>query len=219
MAPRARGRGMPATLGLLLLSGMALAACSTVGVRQAEEPPFTVAARIGAVEVRQYGQRIAAETVVQGDEEASRSTGFRRLAGYIFGANHGGVKIAMTAPVAQEAAGAPIAMTAPVAQTRDADGNWRIRFFMPASYTMATLPRPDDPAVSLVPVPPETLAVLRFSGTPSAASVAARTGELVAALEGSAWRPAGAPLAWFYDPPWTLPPLRRNEVAIPVSPK
>ena len=217
MAPRARGRGIPPKLAALL-SGIALVACSTIGVRQAEEPKFTVLAHIGAVEVRQYAPRIAAETVVQGDEEASRSTGFRRLAAYIFGANHGGEKIAMTAPVAQDAAGSQIAMTAPVMQTQDADGSWRIRFFMPASYTLATLPQPDNAAVSLVTVPAETLAVLRFSGTPSASAVAARTGELLAALEGSAWRPAGAPLAWFYDPPWTLPPLRRNEVAIPVSP-
>jgi hypothetical protein len=204
---------------MAILSALALFACSTVGVRQAEEPAYTVAAQLGAVQVRQYGPRIAAETVVDGDEEATRSAGFRRLAGYIFGANHGGSKIAMTAPVAQAAAGDTIAMTAPVGQTRDSAGRWRIRFFMPSSYTLATLPQPDDATVELVPVPPETFAVLRFSGTPSPEAVAARTADLVAALEGTAWRPAGEPVAWFYDPPWTLPPLRRNEVAIPVSPK
>ncbi len=202
-----------------ILSALTLFACSAVGVRQAEEPSFTVVALLGAVQVRQYGPRIAAETVVDGDEEATRSAGFRRLAGYIFGANHGGTKIAMTAPVAQDAAGASIAMTAPVAQARDAAGRWRIRFFMPAGYTLDTLPQPNDPTVTLVPVPPETVAVLRFSGGTGAEAVAARTADLVAALEGSAWQPAGEPVAWFYDPPWTLPPLRRNEVAIPVSPK
>ena len=204
---------------MALLSGLALAACSTVGVRGAEEPAFTVVASIGMVQVRQYAARVAAETVVDGDEEGSRSAGFRRLAGYIFGGNHGGVKIAMTAPVAQDAAGTRIAMTAPVAQTQDPSGRWRIRFYMPAGSTLANLPQPNDPTVELVAVPPETVAVLRFSGIPSAGSVATQTGQLVAALEGSAWRPTGAPVAWFYDPPWTLPPLRRNEVAIPVSPK
>ena len=68
-------------------------------------------------------------------------------------------------------------------------------------------------------LPPETVAVLRFSGTPSPDAVAARTGELVKALAASAWQPAGAPVAWFYDPPWTIPSLRRNEVAVPVSPR
>ena len=205
-----------------LISGLALFACSTVGVRDSPQPAYDVTARLGKVEIRHYGERIAAETVLAGDELDARSAGFRRLAGYIFGANRGGARIAMTAPVAQEpsgpeATGTKIAMTAPVTQARDA-GGWRIRFFMPAEYTLQTLPQPNDAQVSLVVVPPQTVAVLRFSGTPSPQAVAARAGELVAALEGTAWRPAGAPVAWFYDPPWTLPPLRRNEIAIPVSP-
>lgn len=201
------------------LGGVALVACSTIGVRETPEPAFTVAARIGAVEVREYGPRVAAETVVTGDEEATRSAGFRRLFGYITGANQGGRKIEMTAPVAQDSGGTAIPMTAPVAQAKDAAGAWRIRFFMPAGATLASLPKPTDPAVVLVQVPAETLAVLRFSGIASAGAVAAHTTQLVAALEGSAWRPAGPPVAWFYDPPWTLPPLRRNEVAVPVSPR
>jgi len=202
-----------------IASGLALFACSAVGVREAEEPKYTVLADLGGTEIRQYGPRIAAETVVDGNEEGTRSAGFRRLAGYIFGDNQGGAKIAMTAPVAQDSAGTTIAMTAPVAQTRDAAGRWRIRFYMPSSYTMATLPKPNDAAVTLVQVPPETFAVLRFSGSIGAASVASHTADLVRGLENSAWRPVGAPVAWFYDPPWTLPPLRRNEVAVPVLPK
>lgn len=203
-----------------LVSGLALFACSAVGVRETEEPKFTVLGQIGAVEVRQYAPRIAAETVVQADELDARSEGFRRLAGYIFGANQGGRKIDMTAPVAQQSGGAgeKIAMTTPVAQSAEGAGLWRIRFFMPASLTMETLPRPNDDRVRLVAVPPETMAVLRFSGVPGPEAVKTRTGELVAALEGSKWRPAGAPVAWFYDPPWTVPGLRRNEVAVPVSP-
>jgi hypothetical protein len=199
-------------------SAVALFACTAVGVREAAEPAFSVTARIGVVEIRQYGPRVAAETVVAGDELDARSAGFRRLADYIFGANHGGAEIAMTAPLAQQPAGTKIAMTAPVAQTKDAAGRWRIRFFMPSGYTLATLPQPNDKLVELVPVPPETMAVVQFSGTPSPQAVATHTGELIAGLEGSAWRPAGAPVAWFYDPPWTIPSLRRNEVAIPVSP-
>ncbi len=205
-----------------LLSALSLFACTAVGVRDTEEPKFTVTGHIGLVEIRQYGARVAAETVVEGEELAARNTGFRRLFDYIAGANHAAAKIAMTAPVTQEPAGelagAKIAMTTPVAQAQDEAGRWRIRFFMPAGSTMAALPSPDDKLVQLVSVPPESMAVLRFAGTPAPGAVAAKTGELVAALEGSAWRPAGAPVAWFFDPPWTLPQLRRNEVAIPVSP-
>ena len=194
-----------------------LAACSVVGVRGTEEPRHQVVDRIGTVEIRQYGPRVAAETAVPGDELAARSAGFRRLAAYIFGANRARSAIAMTAPVAQERP-ETIAMTAPVAQNRDDTGQWVIRFYMPAQYTLQTVPQPLDPSVRLVAVPGETVAVLRFSGSIGPEAVAARQRELLAALQGAAWRPDGSVAAWFYDPPWTLPPFRRNEVAVPVAP-
>jgi hypothetical protein len=205
---------------IALATAVMVSACSTVGVRAGtEEPAFTVAGRVGAVEIRTYGERIAAETVVSGSSERARNRGFQRLAGYIFGGNTDRSSIAMTAPVAQAEAGGSrsIAMTAPVAQA-PADGNrWTIQFFMPSEYTLATLPIPRDPSVVLTVVPAETYAVLRFSGLGSARTVAEKQAELEAALIGSPWASAGEPVVWFYDPPWTLPPLRRNEVAVRVS--
>jgi hypothetical protein len=195
-------------------------ACSTVGVRSGtEEPAYTEVARVGAVEIRTYGERIAAQTVVTGSSEAARNRGFQRLAGYIFGGNTARTSIAMTAPVAQAGDGRSqsIAMTAPVAQGAVGQDRWTIQFFMPSEYTMATLPVPRDPAVVLAVVPAETYAVLRFSGTGSARTVAEKQAELEAALTGSQWVSAGDPVVWFYDPPWTLPPLRRNEVAVRVN--
>ncbi len=154
---------------------------------------------------------------IQGDEIAARSAGFRRLAGFIFGANSAASSIAMTAPVAQSAASSKIAMTAPVAQTQDASGAWTISFYMPAQYTEDTLPRPNDKGIVISEVPAQTYAVYRFSGIPGRASVAKATDILRAALVGAPWQPVGAPLDWFYDPPWTLPWLRRNEVALSVT--
>ncbi len=61
------------------------------------------------------------------------------------------------------------------------------------------------------------MAVLRFSGDRGAAAVAARTAELVEVLRDNGIEPAGEPVAWFYDPPWTLPFRRRNEIAVPVK--
>ena len=199
-------------------------ACSTVGVRSGtEEPAFTEVERVGEIESRTYGERIAAQTVVSGSSEAARNRGFQRLAGYIFGGNTARSTIAMTAPVAQAADGpAPggpqsIAMTAPVAQGSAGRDRWTIQFFMPSKYTMASLPVPRDPAVVLDVVPAETYAVLRFTGLGSARNVAKKEAELEAALTGSQWVRTGDPVVWFYDPPWTLPPLRRNEVAVRVS--
>jgi len=188
------------------------------GVRDTPEPAYALLARLGPVVIRQYGPRIAAETTVQDDEISARSIGFRRLAGYIFGANHARANIAMTAPVAQEPGrdGATIAMTAPVAQEFSSSNAWRIRFFMPANDTLATLPVPDDDLVQLVELPAETYAVLRFSGLATVPAVQDETHRLLETLEAGDWAPTGAPVVWFYDPPWTLPPLRRNEVAVAV---
>jgi len=205
---------MKRLVGLAL--GLTTAACSVVGVRNGtEEPRYVVSEMVGPVEIRHYDARVAIETSVPGDEVAARSDGFRRLADYIFGNNRAHVSIEMTAPVAQ--ASEKVAMTAPVGQDRDAAGNWRIRFFAPSTYTVETMPAPNNPLVSVVPVPAETLAVLRFSGDRSAEAIAGKRAELLSALKVTAWRPADEPFAWFYDPPWTIPAFRRNEVAVPVS--
>lgn len=195
-------------------SAVGLAACSVVGIRGEEEPRYRVVGHADTVEIREYGPRIAAETTIPGGEEAARSTGFRRLAHYIFGGNRTGQSIAMTAPVATSRT---IAMTAPVATSRNASGGWVMRFTMPASFTMQTLPVPDDDRVRLVEVPPETYAVLRFSGSIAPAAVDERKQSLLRIVSASRWTAAGEPVAWFYDPPWTVPFLRRNEVAVAVA--
>lgn len=182
---------------------------ATVGIRVGTEEPHHLSTPLTArVQLRRYGPRIAAETTVDADEERARNIGFRRLAGYIFGANHRSESIAMTAPVAQ---GDTIAMTAPVAQSRST-----IRFYMPSKWTRDTLPAPDDDRVRLVKVPGETVAVLRFSGDRSPRAVAAHTAELLETLRANDIEVTGEPQAWFYDPPWTLPWRRRNEIAVTV---
>ncbi|MBR0655728.1 SOUL family heme-binding protein [Plastoroseomonas arctica] len=196
------------------VSAVVLGACSVVGVRSGtEEPAFESLARFGDIEIRRYAPRLAAETMVEADETASRNEGFNRLARYIFGGNSGEQRIAMTAPVAQEPT--RIAMTAPVAQLPQAGGGFRIRFFLPAA--LRTPPVPLDDRVRIVTVPAETVAVLRYAGSTGPEAVAAARRRLFAELPATRWRVAGEPFSWFYDPPWTLPPLRRNEIAVAVQ--
>jgi len=201
---------------LLLASAIWATGCSVVGDRSGtEEPKYETIARTGTLEIRQYAPRLAAETTAAGTEEEARTAGFKVLAAFIFGANQGKREIAMTAPVTQ-AASEKIAMTAPVAAQPSGAGQWVIRFTMPSNYTAETLPVPNDPAIRIVTVPGETLAVLRFSGSRGAEAVAEKRAELLAALPATGWIAAGDPVDMFYDPPWTLPSLRRNEVAVPV---
>ncbi len=174
---------------------------SIVGIRVGTEEPHYVATKLtDGVEIRRYGPRVAAETTVTEDQDRARNIGFRRLAGYIFGGNHRDETIAMTAPVAQ---------------ARDGEHS-TIRFYMPSKWTLDTLPAPDDDKVRLVTVPGETVAVLRFSGDRSPRAVADRTEDLSETLRANGIEADGPAQSWFYDPPWTVPFRRRNEIAIPV---
>jgi hypothetical protein len=82
---------------------------------------------------------------------------------------------------------------------------------------MDTLPTPKDDRVRLVKVPAERVAVLQFSGTASLEAIASRTDELLNTLRDNKIKTKGTPFTWFYDPPWTLPFRRRNEVVVSLG--
>lgn len=204
---------------MAMISTLFLAGCSVFGVRSGTpEPQHGVVARLGDdIEIRSYGPRVAAETEVEAaNEEAGRNAAFRSLFDYISGANRAASKIEMTTPVSIDSGPQKIAMTAPVATAAAGQGLYAMRFFLPASYTMATAPQPTNPRVRLVEVPAEMLGVLRFTGSPSETALQARKAELLARLQTSNWRAVGEPVSFLYDPPWTLPFRRRNEVAVSV---
>lgn len=198
-----------------------VAACSVVGDRSGyEETPYEVIDRVGdAAEVRRYRPRLAAEVAVpsEGDRDGG-SRAFRLLFDYISGMNAPEAKIAMTTPVEVKSGGREIAMTTPVGVETAPDGVMRMRFFLPAALTFETAPRPLDPRVRLVEVPGETYAVRRFAGWGGKDAVRTEEAGLRQALERAPWTPTGTAFAFFYDPPWTLPFWRRNEVAVPVEP-
>jgi hypothetical protein len=179
---------------------------------------YDVVATIGAIEIRQYDPRLAAETDMGPGSSVERGqyAAFMALADFIFAKNRQGPEVAMTAPVAIAPAPEPIAMTAPVAVEPGPDGQV-MRFFMPAAYTRETLPQPGDDRVRIVTVPAQTLAVLRFAGEITDAEVAGRQTELLAGLQGTAWQPVGEPGFFGYDPPMTPPEHRRNEVFVEVT--
>jgi hypothetical protein len=205
----------------IVLLAPLVAGCTLFGVRSGyEQPPYETVDTAGAVEIRRYGPRLVAQTIVAADDEMSaRSAAFRILAAYIFGDNVAKDDIAMTTPVAVEQQSTKIDMTTPV-ETAAVDGDrYAMRFFLPSSLTLETAPAPTDPRVQLAVAPENTLAVLRFSGSRRPSAVAERSAELLGVLADSKWQPVGRPFTLFYDPPWTLSFLRRNEVAVSVEPR
>lgn len=192
---------------------MSVGGCSTMGI---EEAGYRVVRSDGIFELRDYAPHILAETVVDGTLEDAGNQAFRRLFRYISGENRSRGEIAMTAPVSQEAAGEKIPMTAPVGQ-QAAGGKWAVSFMMPASYTLATLPLPDDPAITLRAVPARRMAAVRYSGTWSESNYLQNKGALEEWIRSNSFITVGEPVWARYNPPFTPWFLRRNEILVPVA--
>lgn len=182
---------------------------------QTETPHYTIALADGAIELRDYAPRLMAEVTVQGSRSQAANAGFRVLAGYIFGGNMGAARIDMTTPVAQAPAPVKIAMTTPVTQVPSAEG-WVVQFMMPSGYTLDSLPKARDSAIRFVKLPAERMAVVRFSGLADAGTWEARQKALLAWIAARGLTVVEGPRFFRYDPPWTLPWDRRNEVAFVV---
>jgi len=168
-----------------------------------EHARYSVVAASDDIEIRDYPAQIIAETIVSGERAAAISEGFRRLAGYIFGANQPNEKIAMTAPVGQSPDGA----------------NWRVTFTMPMKYSLSELPKPNNETVHLVQLAPKRMAVIRFSGLVDDHDLATQQAKLTTYLQQHNLTSVSSPAYAFYDPPWTLPFNRRNEVLIEIAGK
>jgi DNA gyrase inhibitor GyrI len=184
-------------------------------VSNVEQPKYKVVKRSDAIEIRDYAPMIVAEVEVSGDRREAIGKGFRLIADYIFGNNTASQKVAMTAPVTQQGS-EKIAMTAPVTQQGDGE-TWTVRFIMPSSYTMETLPKPNNPAVKLKEIESNRFAVIRFSGMGGEDSLKRHTKELNEFIGAKGLKPLSAPTYAFYNPPWTLPFLRRNEVLVEIA--
>jgi len=182
-----------------------------------ETPNYSVSSKSDNLEIREYGPTIVAEATVEGERDKAIQRGFRIIADYIFGNNLSSAKVAMTAPVTQQSS-EKIAMTAPVIQHASGK-SWNVRFVMPSKYTMETLPKPVNSKVALIEVPATRFAVIRFSGFAGQDSLDEHEAELRAFMAERGLTATSEPQYAFYNAPWTLPFMRRNEVMIEVTGK
>lgn len=196
--------------------GLAVLALALSGSASAiEEPAYRVVRSEAAFEIRDYEAQIVAETRVAGDFKQAGDDAFRPLFRYISGANQAGEEIAMTAPVAQSQ-GEKIAMTAPVGQRASGD-EWVVSFMMPAAYTLETIPRPTDPRVSIRAVPPQRMAVIRYSGRWTLKGYQQHLEQLQSWMDGQGLEAVGEPVWARYNSPFSLWFMRRNEILVPIG--
>lgn len=180
-----------------------------------EEPAFRVIEQEGAFELREYAPYLIAETMVAADFMEAGNVAFGRLFRYISGANVPQRKLAMTAPVTQSP-GERISMTAPVQQVADGQ-RYRVGFIVPSQYTLATVPQPSDPRVTIREVPAGLVAVWRYSGRWTEANFRVHEKSLREAIAGRGLTAIGESHIARYNSPFALPMLRRNEVLINVG--
>ena len=149
-------------------------------------------------EIRQYEPRVGALTIIQNNFEKAIKEGFNLLAAYIFGQNTTKAKIAMTAPVEQ--------------REDSTKKNWLITFSMPAKYKLSELPSPKDSRITLKQIETQKVAALIFSGFCTEKKATQNTNLLLDLIEQHGYTPTGFCILARYDPPWTLPCFRHNEL-------
>ena len=162
-----------------------------------KEPSYKVVNQIGDVEIREYDALTIAEIKIQKEDRMeAANAGFMPLANYIFAKNRDGETMAMTAPVRQ----------------KSIEKGWALQFVMPEEYTLKTLPKSTDSRITLKENPKKKYAVLRFSGRPTDSNVAEHEALLRSIIKQHGLKITGTPLYNYYNPPWTLPFMRRNEI-------
>ncbi|MEM9243300.1 MAG: heme-binding protein [Pseudomonadota bacterium] len=186
-----------------------------ISMRNVKEPSYQLIKKEGAIQIRQYAPMIVAQVNESGDRDMAIRAGFRQLADYIFGNNtdqaNKNTKIEMTAPVLQQNS-QKIAMTAPVIQTPTETNQWQVRFVMPKTYTLATLPKPNNPNVKVYQQAAKKFVVIVFSGSITDQNIKQHLALLKQYISKHQLNVTGSPVYAFYNPPWTLPFMRRNEI-------
>ncbi len=214
-------------LSVVVITGLLL---SGTIMSQVDEPKFKVEEASGDIEIRAYEPMILAQVTIDGVRKEAIREGFLLIADYIFGNNLSveealfveedvssakGQKIAMTAPVLQQPHDAH--KTEKVSDDGEKSNSWLVSFVMPNTHTLDTLPKPLNPHVKLISVPAKRFVVIRFSGLAEDSSIDDKIERLKAYVSTHKLKTKGAPLYAFYNPPWTLPILRRNEVLLELS--
>jgi len=186
------------------------------GIRTADQPSYQLLNEVGNIQIRHYPALLIAETEITADYKTASNQGFQRLAGYIFGNNQKQQTLAMTAPVIQEPQAETLAMTAPVIQLKSED-SWLMAFVLPTSYSISTAPIPNDKAITIKELPAKKVAVISYTGSLCESGIEKNADILINWLNQQHIKTLSLARSAAYDPPWTLPFLRHNEVHIDIE--
>ncbi|GMP84492.1 hypothetical protein CsSME_00037999 [Camellia sinensis var. sinensis] len=199
-----------------------------MAVPDLETVEFKVLSRRDQYEIREVEPYFIAETTMPGKygfDFNGASQSFNVLAEYLFGKNTTKDRMEMTTPVftrKTQSDGEKMEMTTPVITRKlEDEEKWQMSFVMPSKYG-SNLPLPKDPSVKIKEVPKKIVAVAAFSGFVTDEEVTRRESILRDALKNDPQfqvkEDALVEVAQ-YNPPFTLPFTRRNEIVLEVERK
>ena len=193
-----------------------LQGCTLFGIRNYELLSYDVLVEDGDFQIRQYDDYVAAITTTEGSYQENSRTGHNLLFDYITGENASQQSIAMTAPVIQKSRGEKIEMTAPVIQKKKGS-LWTMSFILPGEYTIDTAPQPLDPRVRIEKTTGKKVAVITYNGSLNEEAINENAARLLEWVTEKGYDARLPVYSAGYDPPWTLPWLKRNEVIIDLN--
>lgn len=178
-------------------------------MRNVKIPTYRVISQQGSVEIRQYDPMIIAEVTLAGERNDTINHGFKVLAAYIFGEN--------ISSNPNRTAKEEIAMTAPVMHQKTSSQTWQVRFVMPKQYSLNTLPKPKTKDIKLISLDQENFVVIRYSGSWSERCAQEQLGRLMQFVKDNKLQVIDSPIYAYYNPPFTPPFMRRNEIMLKLE--
>jgi hypothetical protein len=161
-----------------------------------EESKYEVVDKTEIYEVRKYSDRLAIETI-----NTEQNNSFRKLFNYISGNNKANEEIKMTTPVTRI----------------KKEGDMTMQFYLPAKFNQNNTPDPTNTDVRIVIVKGGYFAVIKYSGRSSDKNFKKHKEILENELKKRNIIIQSSPIMATYNSPFTLPPLRRNEVMFKIN--
>ncbi|KAB8033470.1 SOUL family heme-binding protein [Fluviispira multicolorata] len=180
-----------------------------------EEAKYKVTIADGPFEVREYEEMIVATVETSGEQKDALQEGFFLLANYIFGNNTTQKKIPMTAPISRRSEKIP--MTVPVIQKRNGEHLWSVEFVLPSYFNLDTIPTPNNSRVQLFEREKQKFLVIRYKGRNTKKNIQAHLDKIISYAQIKEIKIKGPFYLSYYNPPWTLPFLRRNEIMFEIT--
>lgn len=192
---------MRALFAVIILGFIVITLLMSFASKRIEKQKYRVIKKEKEFEIRYYPPAIFATT--RSSAKSYRelgNSGFRKIAGYIFGNNESSAKIAMTAPVHMDISEKGSSMS----------------FVMPSEYTLDKLPRPVDGRVELHESPAVYMAAIEFGGFASDQRIKQYADQLSQSLKKNGIKMIGNPTYLGYNAPYEFIG-RKNEVVIAIE--